>query len=140
MFHLLFLQTTFLTQLGILIIRSGTGLLFVVHGSQKLIAGPAKWEWYGSQMGLLGIHFLPLCWGLCAALAETCGGLFLAVGFCTRLSAALLACVMIVALKYHHHARDPFMVYSHALSQLIIFIAFVVMGGGSIAIDTVLNK
>ncbi|MEO6167163.1 MAG: DoxX family protein, partial [Chitinophagales bacterium] len=64
-------------DLGLLIIRVGIGLLMMKHGWPKLTGGIEKWEKLGGNMDVIGIAFLPVFWGLCAALAETAGGLFM---------------------------------------------------------------
>ncbi|MGB8467833.1 MAG: DoxX family protein [Candidatus Babeliales bacterium] len=134
-----FLQSTpSAIQIGLLVLRVGIGLIYMAHGYPKLMGGVATWQWCGQQMALFGIHFLPVFWGLCAALAEFLGGFALALGLCTRFAAALLLCVMVVALAYHLHNKDSFAVYSHPLTLLVVFTSFIIMGGGNYSFDTVL--
>ncbi|HEX3384677.1 MAG TPA: DoxX family protein, partial [Mucilaginibacter sp.] len=58
---------------GLLIIRIGLGILFIYHGLPKLLGGPTKWEHVGTATASVGIHFLPMLWGLLAAATETFG-------------------------------------------------------------------
>jgi putative oxidoreductase len=78
-----FLSKTY-PDLGLLIIRVGLGILMIKHGWPKITGGPEKWESLGNNMSMLGITFFPIFWGLCAALAETVGGLLMGIGLFFR--------------------------------------------------------
>ncbi|MEZ4689878.1 MAG: DoxX family membrane protein [Ignavibacteria bacterium] len=59
------------SDLGILIIRIGIGISFIlVHGLGKITGGPALWEKLGGAMSSFGINFLPTFWGFMAAFSE----------------------------------------------------------------------
>lgn len=51
---------------GLLIIRIGLGIMFMMHGYPKLLGGPDKWEAVGGAMKHTGITFFPTFWGLMA--------------------------------------------------------------------------
>ncbi len=116
--------------MGHFILRVGIGLLFVFHGYPKIVGGTAKWQWLGSQMHYWGIRFMPVVWGFLAACAEFLGGICLVLGFYTRIAAFFIAGVMIVALMMHLRQGDDFTVFSHPISNLIVMIALMCMGGG----------
>lgn len=120
---------------GLLLLRVGLGLSFVVHGWPKLAGGAESWAKLGSTMAGLGITFGYTFWGLAAAVAETLGGLLLALGFATRPTALLLAFTMVVAVKMHVDDGEGFRGYSHALEDLIAFAAIVLMGPGRFSLD-----
>ena len=122
-------------NLGLLIIRLGLGIIFMIHGYPKLIGGINSWQWLGSQMGLLGIHFFPVMWGFIAAAVEFFGGALLILGFGTRLISLLLSFMMLVAFLYHVNKGDAFTVYSHPLSLLVVFIGLVFAGAGTYSLD-----
>ena len=122
-------------NLGLLFIRVGIGLVFVLHGFGKITGGTESWVWLGSQMSHLGITFLPAFWGFLAASAELIGGLCLVFGFATRIVSTALAFVMSVALLYHLDKGDAFGTYAHPLSLLIVFIGMVLAGPGSYSFD-----
>lgn len=135
MFQFIFSQAVMYKELGLMILRVAIGLMFMIHGGPKLMGGSKTWLWLGSQMQVFGITFLPVFWGFAAAFTEFVGGLALAVGFCSRIAAFLLACVMFVAVCYHLNKGDAFMEYSHALSMLVVFIALFVTGPGIYSLD-----
>ena len=86
-------------DVGLLIVRVVIGLLFAVHGTQKLFG------WFGGY-GLQGTagfmgqlrYRQPQVAALAAGTFETGAGLFLAAGFLTPLAAAALIGVMINAI------------------------------------------
>jgi len=67
-------------HLGLMIIRLGLGIAFMIHGAPILMGGPEKWQVLGGAMGYLGINFLPTFWGFMAAFSEFFGALFLILG------------------------------------------------------------
>jgi putative oxidoreductase len=86
-------------DVGVLIVRVVIGLLFAVHGTQKLFG------WFGGY-GLSGTagfmgqlrYRQPQVAALTAGVFETGAGLFLAAGFLTPLAAAAIIGVMINAI------------------------------------------
>jgi putative oxidoreductase len=125
-------------ELGLLCLRVGIGLIFVIHGWGK-ITDMQQWHWLGSQMSHLGITFLPTFWGFLGAAAEFFGGLCLVFGFATRIASASLAFVMIIALLYHFNNGDGFKTYSHALSMLLVFVGLFLAGSGKMSLDYLLH-
>ncbi|HBC46168.1 MAG TPA: DoxX family protein, partial [candidate division Zixibacteria bacterium] len=46
-------------DLGLLIIRIGLGVMFVIHGAPKLEGGPEMWTKVGMAAGNFGLSFWP---------------------------------------------------------------------------------
>lgn len=120
---------------ALLFARVFMGLLFIKHGYLKIVGGMPEWIWTGEQMKNLGITFWPLFWGLAATFAEFGGGIMLVLGFGTRIAAALLIFTMFVAVIHHICNNDPWGYISFPLSQMVIFIAFFIAGGGLYSLD-----
>lgn len=127
-------------DLGLLMLRIGLGLIFIAHGYPKLIGGVEKWRMLGSAMSNFGITFAPAFWGFAAACSEVFGGICLMLGLRTRVALFFLSCVMIVALVFHLSKGDPFTVYFHPLSLLVVFIGLWFLGAGNYSLDYMLNK
>lgn len=137
----LFVSNRSSLELGLLLTRIGMGIIFMIYGFLKLIAGPQKWFWLGSQLSYVGITFLPTAWGFIAANAEFFGGICLIFGFTTRLATIFMSCVMVVALMYHFKNGDEFGVYAQPLGFLIVLISIFVSGPGNYSFDEYLyNK
>jgi len=120
---------------GLLLLRLGLGAAFVAHGVPKLLGGPETWQALGSAMTNLGIHFAPAVWGLAAACSEAGGGLLLALGLLFRPACIAMLATMLVALAMHFGKGDPFLVYSHALEDAVVFLALLLTGPGWLSLD-----
>ena len=115
---------------GVLLLRVGIGILFLVHGVPKLLAGAVLWEKLGGAMGLLGIHFAPTFWGFMASFSEAVGGLCLVLGLFVRPAAALMAFTMLVATVLLVHNKADFAAISNPAHMIVVFLALLVSGGG----------
>jgi putative oxidoreductase len=130
-------------DLGLLILRTVVGLLFVGHGAQKLLGwfgggglgGTAAWmEQLGLRPGRL--------WALVAGLAEFVGGALLALGLLVPVAAVLIVAVMAVAIALVH-ARNGLWVqnggYEYPLVNSAAAVAVALMGPGAYALEPVLG-
>ena len=96
-------------QIAPLMLRIPLGLIFMAHGSQKLLG------LFGGQ-GLTGTFKtfedkmgIPPIFTLLAIIAEFGGGFGILTGFLTRLSAAGISAVMLVAIYKVHWANGFFL-------------------------------
>ena len=122
-------------DIGLLILRVGIGVMFMIHGLPKLTGGPEKWVMLGGTMKVLGVGFAPMAWGFMAALSECAGGLLLVLGFFTRPACFFLLATMIVATSMHIGKGDPLVRYSHALEAGILFLSLIFIGPGKYSLD-----
>lgn len=119
---------------GLLIIRIGLGIMFIYHGYPKLIGGVKTWEGLGSATQYIGIHFLPVIWGLLAALVETIGGFLLIIGLAFRPVCLLLIINMVVAALLCLH-QEGLMGASHAIEDAVMFAGLLFIGPGKYSAD-----
>ncbi len=122
-------------DIGLLILRVGLGISLFFHGYPKLEGGPELWAKLGGALGALGINFAPTFMGFMAAIAETLGGILLAVGLFTRPALFFILNTMIVATVMHMTQGDSFKVYSHALELSIVFLSLIFIGPGKYSAD-----
>lgn len=133
-----------------LCIRIPLGLIFLAHGSQKLLGLfgghglTATFTVFEEKMGI------PPIFTLLAIIAEFGGGLGVLTGFITRVSAAGIASVMAVAIYKVHWAHGFFMnanctpgrghgiEFTLALFGMALYL--VVTGGGRWCIDRLIFK
>ena len=132
---------------GLLILRVGMGIIFLVHGWPKLnpnspMKGPAG---FGSSLKQMGVP-LPLFFGWVVALLETVGAVLLMLGLGTRFLALLFAIDMLVAIfvvkmrvmKVGFAAQQA-TGWEFDFSLLVISLALLFTGAGSIALDPLIG-
>ncbi|QHL88905.1 DoxX family membrane protein [Nibribacter ruber] len=131
-----FLKNNYRYQdLGLLILRVGIGIMFIVHGWPKITGGPETWAKVGGAMGTLSITQGATIWGFLAAFAEAGGGLLMILGLFFRPAMVLMFCTMLVAAYMHFVSGDGFGGYSHALEAAILFFSLFFIGPGRYSLD-----
>lgn len=116
------------------VLRMAVGLLFLQHGSAKLLGAPHIAMFDGLQlMSLMGL----------AGVLELGGGLLLLVGLFTRPVAFVLSGMMAVAY-FMAHAPSGFLPILNqgelAVLYCFVFLYFSVAGGGAFSIDGAMRK
>ena len=103
-----------------LIIRVGLGIMFIYHGYPKLLGGQKMWTQLGESTKYVGIHFLPMVWGLLCALVETVGGALLVIGIWFRPVCIFLLINLLVAAaaQYAHGGLQD---AAHPIEDAITF-------------------
>ena len=128
-------------DLALLLIRLGVGLsMLLFHGWGKLVGGPERWTSLGGTMARWGLDFAPVVWGFAAAASESVGSLLLIVGIAFRPAAGMLAGTMLVAAAYHlslppDASGAGWSGASHALELLCVYVALLLTGPGSYALQ-----
>jgi len=122
-------------HLGLLLLRIGLGIMFVLHGWPKLAGGPERWAGVGGAMSNYGITFAPTFWGFLAAVSEFGGGILLLLGLFFRPASIFLFFTMLVAATMHLQKGDAFSDYSHAIELAIVFFSLYFTGPGRYSLD-----
>ena len=122
---------------GLLVMRLGLGIIFLIHGLPKLTGGPKVWKGFGAAMGNIGITQWPEFWGFLAAVTEGIGGLLLILGAFYRPTCLLLTFVMVIATLQLYSKPDTraFKFYSHPLKMVAVFLGMAFIGPGRFSID-----
>lgn len=124
---------------GLLILRVGLGIMFILHGYPKLFGGPEMWARVGATAEIVGIESLPVVFGFLAGVTEFFGGIFLLFGLFFRPALIFLTVVMAVAASTHITQGDPFATVSHSIELGIVFISLLFIGPGRYSVDHKLN-
>jgi putative oxidoreductase len=130
-------------NIGLLVLRLVVGLTFAAHGAQKLLG------WFGgSGVDGTGQFFTMIGFSpgrrhaLMAGLAETLGGLLLALGLVTPVASAALISVMLVAVVSVHIKKGFFGQnggYEYNLVLAVAALALAFTGPGSLSVDALLG-
>lgn len=125
-------------EMSSLPLRLGAGIIFLAHGLQKafgLFDGPGIVNF--SKM-IASMRISPaIVFAYLVAYIELIGGIFLIIGFCTRLSAALLSLVMLVAIIGVHLSKGLFASqggFEYPLVLLCVCISLLISGAGKYSI------
>lgn len=135
--------TDALSPLGEPLVRATAGLLLVPHGAQKLFGWfggygiEATGQFFAAKLGL------PPALALVAGLVEFFGGLALAAGLLTRVSAALVFGLMFVATVQVHLGAGFFWTsggFEYPLMWGLVALSFVIRGGGRFSLDALIGR
>ncbi len=121
-------------NIGSVLLRVFMGCAFVWHGHGKLFGGMGAFTEHVRAM------HIPLAapMAYAAAITEVFGGLFLAAGFFTRTSAALIAIEMVVTSLVVHQTGG-FGGRELDLLYLVCAVMFVIEGGKKYSIDQLIS-
>lgn len=121
-----------LSDLGLLFLRVMTGVGIAIHGYGKVFGNMD-----GMVQGVAAMGFpMPVVFAWAAALSEFAGGILLALGFLSRLSALMIFITMSVA-AFITHAADPLKVKELAYAYWTMSGALVILGAGSLSLDQI---
>ncbi|HSS97635.1 MAG TPA: DoxX family protein [Terriglobales bacterium] len=131
-------KSSSLSSCGLTILRIVIGIIFLVHGWQKIHV----FGFHGVEASFLQIGIpLPVISSAVVILVEFLGGIALILGLATRWAALLIAIDMAGAIFFVHF-KGGFYVnhggYEYALSLLAACLALTLTGAGSLAIDSLL--
>jgi putative oxidoreductase len=128
-----------LERLALLILRLFLGVVFVMHGSQKLLGafGGSGITGFAGLLAKYGIepHVL---WAWVVAITEFVGGICILFGFLTRFWAAGLVIDMTVAVVRVHLVNGFFWTkggFEFVLTLGIIALVLLMTGPGSLSMD-----
>ncbi len=120
---------------GLLILRVGLGIMFVMHGLPKVQGGIEVWTRVGSAVQYLGINSFYMIWGLLASVLEVGGGILLLAGLLFKPTVISLIVIMAVAANMHISLNEGFPGASHAIELGIVLLSLLITGPGKYSID-----
>ena len=129
------MKKTVAEDIGLLIMRLGTGSMILTHGLAKLM------RFFGDEpikfMDFLGLG--PVISLSLAVFAEFFCAILIMIGFKTRLATIPLMITMLTAALVAH-AADPFGRKELPLLYFIVFLSILIFGAGKFSIDGLTNS
>jgi putative oxidoreductase len=125
--------------LGLLVLRLALGLVFVVHGGQKLfVMGPAA---TGGMLGQMGIPGASL-FGPVLSIVEPLAGVAIILGLLTRLAAFAVAVDMLGALLFVHVKHGFFVPRGIEFPMMLCAsaVALIALGAGPFSVDHAIDQ
>jgi len=121
-------------------LRVVAGIIFIVHGGQKLfVYGIGGFAGALSQMGIEPAMF----WSVIVTLVEFLGGIAVLIGLFTRWAALLLAVDMAVAVVVVHFPKGFFTSqggFEFPLTLLGVCLSLLLSGAGPFSLDGLLGR
>jgi putative oxidoreductase len=125
-------------------IRLALAAVTIAHGSQKVLGtfnGPG-FTTYISGNTPFSFMRPTWFWLAAAAFSEFLGGLFVGLGFLTRVGAFFISCVMLTAIMGVHLPGGFFAAnrgYEFPMSVLAMALSLLIAGGGQASVDRALS-
>jgi putative oxidoreductase len=129
------------------LMRLVLGVVFFLHGSQKMLGSFGGFGFSGTMQAFTGMMHIPAPFAFLAICAEFFGGLALIPGLLARVAAFGIAVNMIVAVLMVHLPHGPFMNwygnqkgegYEYHLLALALAIPIIIRGAGAFSVDGLL--
>lgn len=126
-------------NIGLAILRTVVAVIFIAHGGQKLFM--YGFDGVSGAFGQMGIPMAGIV-GPSIALLEFFGGIALAAGVLTRLTALGLAFTMVGAIQFVHLKAGFFLPhgYEFVLALLGAAALMVFTGAGAYSIDALIER
>lgn len=132
--QLLFSNRPIATDIALLLLRVGSGLMLLTHGWAKIINFSERLNSFADPIGFGPALSLQL-----VIFAEFFCAIFLALGLMSRVVLIPLLINMAV-ITFIVHADDPFSKQELPLFFFISFLVLFLMGPGKFSIDSLINK
>ena len=133
-------MTTIRTRadLGLLVLRIATGLIFLMHGYQKVSMGLGN---VGAGFAKMGIP-MGTVMGPAIGLLELVGGVALIIGLLARVFGLLLACDMLGAFTFVHIKNGFFLPQGYEFVMILFAasLALALAGAGDLSVDANMHK
>jgi len=130
-------------SIGLLILRIGVGVMFILYGATKFAGGEQVLVRFGEGMKMLGVTGDFKMWGTVAALIQIVGGAALITGAFFRPLCFLLLFVMVMSSAWTIRTQSGFwdLVYEagRPINMGTVFLALLIIGPGRYNLGKYIN-
>ena len=122
-------------ETGLLLMRLGLGVLFVIIAGPVLLGGPSRWGSFGSAARNLGLSTHFQFWGFLGALMGCAGGALMIMGLFFRPGVLLCLIITVVHLLGVLNGLRSFDNHLPAIELATMLIGLLFVGPGKYSVD-----
>ena len=122
-------------EMGLLLMRVGLGVLFIILTGPVLFGGPARWANFGGAIKSLGLHSHYQIWGFIGALLGSLGGTLMILGLFFRPAVLLVLAITFVHLLGVLEGVGSFRVNLAPVELAVILVGLLFVGPGKYSVD-----
>jgi putative oxidoreductase len=122
-------------ETGLLLMRVGLGVLFIIIAGPVLLGGPSRWASFGSGVRDLGMHAYFQFWGFLGALMGCVGGALMIFGLFFRLGVLLVLILTVVHLLGVLEGVRSARTHLAAVELALMLVGLLFVGPGKYSVD-----
>ena len=122
-------------ETGLLLMRLGLGVLFIVLTGPVLLSGPGQWANFGSAIRNLGLHTHYQFWGFLGALMGCVGGALMIFGLFFRPGVILVFILTFVHLLGALEGAGTLRANLAAVELAVMLAGLLFVGPGKYSVD-----
>ncbi|HEX8280921.1 MAG TPA: hypothetical protein VF551_06070 [Chthoniobacterales bacterium] len=122
-------------ETGLLLMRVGLGVFFIVLAGPVLLGGASRWASFGSGMRSLGMHAHYQFWGFLGALMACAGGALMIFGLFFRPGVLLCLVLTLVHLLGVLNGIRSYDEHLPAIELALMLIGLLFVGPGKYSVD-----
>lgn len=122
-------------ETGLLLMRLGLGVLFILLTGPVLLSGPDRWGIFGSAIHNLGLHTHYQFWGFLGALMGCVGGALMIFGLFFRPGVLLVLAITFVHLLGAWEGVDTLRANLAAVELTVVLVGLLFLGPGKYSVD-----
>ena len=120
---------------GLLLMRVGLGVLFIILTGPVLLSGPSRWANFGSAIKNLGVHTNFAFWGFLGALMGCVGGALMIFGLFFRPGVLLVLIITLVHLLGAIDGAGSYRANLAAIELTLMLVGLLFVGPGKYSVD-----
>lgn len=122
-------------ETGLLLMRVGLGVLFLLMAAPVLLGGPSRWAAFGSAMRNVGMGAYFQFWGFLGALMGVAGGALMIFGLFFRLGVLLVLILTLIHLLGVLDSWRDFRAHLAAIELALMLVGLLFVGPGKYSVD-----
>ncbi len=122
-------------ETGLLLMRLGLGVLFIILTGPVLLGGPSRWAAFGNGIRHLGLHSHYQFWGFLGALMGCAGGALMIFGLFFRPAVLLVFALTCIHLLGALDGASAWRANLAAVELALMLLGLLFVGPGKYSVD-----